>query len=558
MPHVKKLLGERLIELGVISKPDLEAALREQRRTGEILGKVLQAMGSVTEREISAALASELDIPNVGLATSAVDPELLRIVPKELALHHRLFPVSLERRVLTVAMANPYDIIAIDTIQHRTGHLVDVAAAAEADVLAAIEKHYDGHGEAATPVRAAAQQETRPDEEVPPPAAAMELDASAHEALDEIIGHAVDQGATTIHIQPDESVIRTRYRVDGVLRAGPDQPKERQVPLSTQIKQLARLDAFESARAQDGRFRFGLHGRQLDIRAAILPTTFGEDLVLRLSDESAPPAELHELGMPPDVASALEGIMAQPRGLVIVTGPRDCGKTTTLYSLLRKLNTEDRNTVTLESPVEQQLAGVRQAELPLGPGFTYAAALDAALRQEPDVVMIDEIRDLEAAQIAMRAALAGHFMLGAFHAGTAVAALRTLLDMGAEPFLLSASITALLAQRLVRKICPDCKEPAEPGAPDLEWLSANVEDGPRVCAGKGCDSCAGSGYRGRTGLFEILVPDAEMAQTIVRQAPRDELERLVAAKGMRHMTDDGKDKVLAGITTVSEVLRVTA
>ena len=340
MPHVKKLLGERLIELGVISKPDLEAALREQRRTGEILGKVLQAMGSVTEREISTALASELDIPNVGLATSAVDPELLRIVPKELALHHRLFPVSLERRVLTVAMANPYDIIAIDTIQHRTGHLVDVAAAPEADVLAAIEKHYNGQGEAATPVGAIAQQETRPDEEAPPSVATMQLDASAHEVLNEIIDHALDQDATTIHIQPDESVIRTRYRVDGMLRAGPDQPKEQQVPLSTQVKQMARLDASENARPQDGRFRFDLHGRQLDIRAAVFPTRFGEDLVLHLSGQDGPPAELHELGMSPDVASTLEEITQQPRGLVIVTGPRDCGKTTTLYSLLRKLNTE--------------------------------------------------------------------------------------------------------------------------------------------------------------------------------------------------------------------------
>ncbi|HET6203630.1 MAG TPA: GspE/PulE family protein [Planctomycetota bacterium] len=534
-------LGDRLIARSLLTHAQLEVALKEQKRTGEPLGRILVGLGFIAEEVLGAVLFDAEGSPFVSLREERPDPALLEACGEALLRRHPFVPIRREGNGLLVAMADPTDVLAVDGITRALGLPVRTVGAPREEIQAAVRAYLAGKGD-----RLDATIDGRGED----------ADAAVH-FVEGLLSHAHEVGATDIHLEPEERLLRVRFRVDGLLVPAENVPADLALAVLSRVKLLAGADISEHRLPQDGRIRFEGRAGRVDLRVSVLPTIHGENIVLRLLDAAGTVPRLDRLGLPPRIAEACRAAAARPNGLFLASGPTGSGKTTTLFALLATLDAMQRKICTTEDPVEYRLPLVRQCQVRPEIGLTFAAALRALLRQDPDVLLVGEMRDLETAQIAVRAALTGHLVLSTLHTTSAVGSLPRLLDMGIEPFLLNSTILGVLAQRLVRLLCRACAVEEEPTPGEREWLGAGLPPGARLLHPRGCPACRGGGFRGRIGIYELFTPSAASAEIAARRGSARDLAREARARGMSTLLDDGRAKVLSGSTTMGEVLRVT-
>ncbi|MEZ4387280.1 MAG: ATPase, T2SS/T4P/T4SS family [Candidatus Krumholzibacteriia bacterium] len=552
-----KRLGEILIDAGLVTAEKLDLALREQRHTGEKLGMVLQRLGICSEQEIGKVLARQAGVPIVSLVGLEVDADVLPLVERDFAEQRQVLPLKVRGSTLQVAMGNPLDLGTIDELTRQTGKYIEVVHAPVSEISDALLRSY-GAGDAGSAEIAllidAAQKALRSGVKL------NEDDSPFVRLVDRILAMGLTLGATDIHIEPEEKVMRCRYRVDGRLTQGTVLPADLQSIVITRLKILAEMNISETRVPQDGRILFHAGPRAVDLRVSTFPTVQGEGIVCRLLDKENLIVGLGKLGMPDDILLTFSRDITRPHGIVLVTGPTGSGKTTTLYSALTYLNKPDTKIITLEDPVEYELPMINQAQINTAKGFTFAKGLRAILRQDPDIILVGEIRDTETAQLAIRAALTGHLVFSTLHTNSAAGAIPRLLDMGVEPFLLSATLVSVLAQRLVRTVCPECGEPTTLGETDRELLGLTTQDleGATLRAGKGCRMCHDTGYRGRLAVFEYMHISNELRRLISEGRDATVIEAAAHAAGQRSLRDDAMLKMLAGQTTLPELLRVVS
>jgi type IV pilus assembly protein PilB len=548
----RKRLGERLLDAGLVTELQLEEALTRQQRTGEILGRALLALGHVAEDDLVRVLCAESGIAYLSGSDLVAEPAAVHAVPESLARTHTALPLREADGRLVVAMGNPFDISAVTSLERAARRPLKVVAASREALALRITEAYGEGGAARRPVV----------EGLPLPRPAMvslpalrveagaENSSTAAQLCDEIIRRGISLGATDIHVEPQEDSTRVRYRLDGLLHEGGTFPRAVHPALMSRFKILSELNIAESRLPQDGRFRIRAEGREIDLRISTFPTMHGEDVVMRILDRGRVALNLDDLGIAAEDVALFRGALARPHGLIAVTGPTGSGKTTTLYSGLTELNRTDRCVITLEDPIEYELAGVRQAQINVKAGLTFGSGLRSILRHDPDIILVGEMRDAETVQIALSAALTGHLVLTTLHTNTAAGAVPRLLDMGAEAFLLASAIQLVVSQRLVRKLCMECRALAQ--LPDGARTRFGL-DGVRVYEPRGCAACRQTGFRGRIGIFEFLPITGDVSARILVQASEDEL-RAQARRPM--LLDDGLRKVKAGLTSLDELLRV--
>ncbi|MFQ5863068.1 MAG: GspE/PulE family protein [Candidatus Brocadiales bacterium] len=563
-------LGQRLLKKGVITEEQLELALREQARTGALLGEVLNSLGFVSQEVITETLAQDAGVECLKLKECAISDEAIKLVPEAFARRHKLLPVSIDNGTLKVAMANIFDIAVIDELQVLTKCYVEVVACTEADISEALNRYYGAEG-------AAAQEITIIEEEGKPIKTLIEENirlaemqtgtgekptdvtvvAPVIKLMDLLITYAVLQDATDLHIEPDEKLIRTRYRIDGTLHQGPSLPKQLLSPITVRVKIMAGMNISETRIPQDGRVKFPVGNKVIDMRVSSFPTTFGETLAMRLLDKEKLVRGLESLGFSESNLEIFKKAIERPHGIILATGPTGSGKTTTLYSTLTYLNSLERKIITVEDPVEYELPIIRQSQINPRAGLTFSVGLRSILRQDPDVIFVGEVRDSETAEMAVRAALTGHLVFSTLHTNDAVGAVPRLLDMEIEPFLLASSLTAVIAQRLVRTICKQCKEEITPDPSLIKRLgSEEITNSTKFYYGKGCPSCRGVGHRGRIGVFELLNITPELSELIMKRADSNIIRTTAIKEGFKTLKEDGAKKVAQGITTIEEVLKL--
>jgi type IV pilus assembly protein PilB len=549
-------LGQLLLEQELVTPDQLARALEIHRATGERLGRVLLDMGIVDPEHVARLLSQQIGIPFVRLSGVALSEDVLRLLPAQMASRLQAVPLEVRDGVLTVAMVDPLDVVALDDIRRVTGMEVKVAVTTVRDFQAALNQY---------PALDVAQELAR---DLPRPPAVDEERVSLEQLrrmaeeqpvvrlVNRLIEEAVRKRASDIHIEPQERHIRIRYRIDGVLLTRGTLPEYVHAQVVSRIKIMANMDIAERRVPQDGSFQARVDGRPIDVRVSTIPAFYGEKAVLRLLDKSAPIYDLDKLGLSPANIARLRRIIRRPQGIFLLTGPTGSGKTTTLYAILNELNSEQVNIVTVEDPVEYQIAGITQMQVNPRAGVTFASALRHFLRQDPDIIMVGEIRDLETARIAVQAALTGHLVLSTLHTNDAPGAITRLLDMGIEPYLVASALEGVAAQRLVRVLCPRCREPDPYGADELRTrLGSQAPVGTYYLA-RGCDFCNYTGYRGRVAVFEIAEMDEDLRRLVVNRAPHHELKEQAVAGGMTTLLQDGLTKAAAGITSLAEVWRV--
>ena len=556
-------LAQQLLGAGLVTTVQLELAEREQERTGSNLGQMLVQLGFVDPDVLADFLGRQAGTKSVNLNRICVDQRVLAVLPLEVARQCVAMPISRQNGTLTVALADPFNVTAVDTLQQVTGLHIDLVTAPERDILNCLELYYstgETIGESIDKVlEEKAQQVAPPLEEVLSRLANKDEDAPVIRLVRQIITRAVNNRASDIHFEPEERMMRVRTRVDGVLVQDVLIPKAMQSAVSTRMKILADLDLAESNIPQDGRASVVVGGRQVNLRVSSLPTSFGENVVARILDPNSQIASLPSLGFAPDVEAAFREVLNKPYGVVLVTGPTGSGKTTTLYAVLHEVSTMEVSTFTLEDPIEYRMPLVRQTQIREEMGLTFSSGLRALLRQDPDIILVGETRDTETAQLMVRAALTGHLVFSTLHTNDAPGAVPRLIDMGVDPFLLPASLLAVLAQRLVRTICPNCKEEVKEPHQMLERMKIEPPPGAalRLWRGAGCAECNRTGYRGRAGVFELMTLSERFHDPILHRAGAPEYLRLAREQGMRTMFEDGMLKAAQGVTTVEELLRVT-
>ncbi len=558
MTQVKtKRLGQILIEAGTITPEKLEMALGEQKQTGEKLGMALQRLGICSEKEVARVLAGQAGVDCVELAHLDVARDALDLIDRQYAEKKALMPLRLDGSTLQVAMANPLDLMTTDELSHLTGKYIEVVHAPESEIRDAQVRHYgataDEAGDTPHLIEMAKQALV----------SGMKLgeeDSPFIRLVDMLIRRGVVEGATDIHIEPEEKVLRCRYRIDGRLHPGAILPHELLAIVITRFKIMAELDISESRVPQDGRIFFDTGRRKVDLRVSTFPTVHGEGIVCRILDKENLIVGLDYLGMPEAMGVRFRRDITKPNGIVLVTGPTGSGKTTTLYSALTFLNKPDTKIITLEDPVEYELPVINQAQINTNKGFTFAKGLRAILRQDPDILLVGEIRDVETAQMAIRAALTGHLVFSTLHTNSAAGAIPRLLDMGVEPFLLSATLVSVVAQRLIRTVCAECGQPAEPDPVDLDALDLTADDiaGGTHREGAGCSLCRHSGYRGRKAIFEYLAVDQVIRRMIAAGQDGGAIADEALKQGQRTLRDDALEKYRNGETTLKEVMKVVA
>ena len=553
MKVIRKRLGELLMESGKINEEQLERALASQKKSGDRLGKVVVSLGFITEMDLLRLLETHLEIPLVDLSTSVPEREATQMIPGSLAERHQLIPLRKRGNKLIVAMSDPTNFFAIDDVRMVTNSEIEPVIASEGDIQRAISTAY---GVAEMVEKAVTQLQK---EEL---SGLMELetadDAPIISIVNSLISQAIKATASDIHLEPMEKVMRVRFRVDGVLREVVQFPKHAQAALISRIKIMSEMDIAEKRSPQDGRIRVQEAGRAVDLRVSTLPTIYGEKIVMRILDQKAVILDIGALGYTEANLQKYRKMFHQSYGMVLVTGPTGSGKTTTLYSTLMELNTPAKNIITVEDPVEYRLPGINQVQVNPKAGLMFASGLRSILRQDPNIIMVGEIRDQETAEIAIRAALTGHLVLSTLHTNDAAGAVTRLIDMGIEPFLVASSVLGVIAQRLVRRICPDCIETYMPesNSPECMFVSEGVEQCLPLFRGKGCLRCGNTGYRGRIAIHEVLPMSSEIRDMVTRRTSTDEMARQAQKDGMRTMQQDGIEKALAGKTTVQEVMRV--
>lgn len=538
-------LGELLLSRNLITAEDIERALELQRERGDKIGKILVDLGYVAMRDVLAALSEQLQVPLVQLdGPPAVSPETEKLAPRFLR-QFRCLPYAVRDQTLTLAIADPLDLETIAAVQQCTGLIVQPALAGEQEILDAIDRYFEGQKqEAETELESGASEDLEQLRD-------MASEAPVIRLVNATIAQAVEKRASDIHIEPFEKEFRVRFRVDGVLYNQETPPRELKAAIISRVKLMAKLNIAERRLPQDGRIKVKTLGREVDLRVSTLPTLYGESVVMRLLDRSAGDFyDLRRLGFDNKMLGRMEYYTSLPHGIFLVTGPTGSGKSTTLYSALKRINQSDKKIITIEDPVEYQMDGINQIHVNPQIGLTFSAGLRHIVRQDPDVIMVGEIRDRETADIAIRAALTGHFVYSTLHTNDAPSAITRLTDMGVENYLLTSSLVSVLAQRLVRVICLGCKAPAEKRmAPDGEEV--------QTYRGAGCESCFGSGYTGRVGIFELMELNDELRQLIMANADASKLTLAARKNGMRSLREDGWLKVRQGVTTADELMRVT-
>ncbi len=558
MAKVKtKRMGEILVEAGIVTPDKLEMALGEQKQTGEKLGMVLQRLGICSEKEISRVLAGQAGVDTIDLTQINIDHHAMDLIDSEFAEQRSLVAIEHHGSTLKVALANPMDLETIDQLGRMTGNYIEVVHAPESEIQDVLVRVFGNQSDGFAEIPGLIEQAQRA------LASGVQLgdgDSPFIRLVDKLIGQGVTEGATDIHIEPEEKVLRCRYRIDGHLIQGAVLPGELLGIVVTRIKILAEMNISESRVPQDGRILFDTGRKSVDLRVSTFPTVHGESIVCRILDKESLIVGLERLGMPGSIYEPFRRDITRPNGIILVTGPTGSGKTTTLYSALTYLNKPDTKIITLEDPVEYELPVINQAQINNAKGFTFAKGLRAILRQDPDILLVGEIRDVETAQLAIRAALTGHLVFSTLHTNSAAGAIPRLLDMGIEPFLLSATLVSVLAQRLVRTICKDCGEPSVPDPGDLELLGLTSEDlvDCQTMAGKGCPLCRQTGYRGRMAVFEYLRVDGEIRKMIAAGRDAGEIEEAARAGGQSMLREDALGRFKSGLTTAAEVLKVGA
>ncbi len=566
-------IGEIFIRTGLITPDQLSQALDKQKllKRQESLGDVLVSMGFITERDRVRCLGEQWGVPFIDLTDLEVDSSIIKLVPQNAARKLKALPVAKKNGKLTVAMKNPLDIFAIDEVRMLSGVEVEPAIAVEEDIINAIGRLYRAQTNVSEQVEGVIKEFETGDidftaADVPDDDEDISLEhlrelseeAPVVKLANLIISRGVQDGASDIHIEPQKETVRVRLRIDGILHEIMQIPKKVQASLISRFKIMAEMDIATKRTPQDGRIGAVIDGRQYDFRVSTLPSVFGEKIVLRILDKSAISIGLHKLGLLPETLERFENLISRTYGIILVTGPTGSGKSTTLYSVLSKLNSGEKNILTIEDPVEYEVAGLTQVQINPRAGLTFAAGLRTMLRQDPDIAMVGEIRDAETATIATEAALTGHLVLSTLHTNDAPGALTRMVDMGIEPFLIASSVIGVMAQRLVRLVCPKCKEQYQPPRDAIKRLGIEVDGDARVTfyRGRGCDHCRGNGYKGRLGVYELLVINDRIRDLVLQKSSSHVVREAAIECGMKTLKDDAIAKILLGQTTLEECLRV--
>ncbi len=562
MAKKHRTLEDILLERGLIGEKELNEALEEQKTSGENLGHILARNGFISADNLCKSLAIQFGMETVKPSDYQIDKEIFNKIPAALARRHRILPLKMDDNTLTVAMADPLSLPVLDNLQVMLGCKVEGVLATEDEITKALNKYY-GTGEESieTVIQDISERDISflSEEEDSTAEEDLEDEAPVIKLVSLIILEAFRSRASDIHLEPLPNRFRVRYRVDGVCYEVPAPPKRLQGSILSRIKIMAGIDIAEKRLPQDGRIKLNLLGKEVDLRVSTLPTLHGESVVLRILDKSSLLLDLADLGFLHEDEERFQTLLKLPFGIILVTGPTGSGKTTTLYASLNKINQPDKKLITVEEPVEYQLSGINQTQVRTEIGLTFARVLREILRQAPDVIMVGEIRDRETAEIAIRSALTGHLVFSTLHTNDAPSAVTRLIDMGIKPFLVSSSIQGIMAQRLVRVICPKCKESYQPPGDELLEIGLSLEDvsGVEFYRGKGCPECNQMGYRGRQGIFEVLIVSDSIRDLILKRASSSEIREKARSLGMRTLREDGWQKVFKGVTTVAEVVRVT-
>jgi type IV pilus assembly protein PilB len=563
--QLRKPLGELLLDRGYLRPEQLQRALEEQRASGgrKLLGEVLIGMKLLGEDQIAEVLAQSYGVPFAKISPRLADPKVIPILPREFLLKHTVLPLFLVENVLTVAVAEPTDLFLQEELARVSGKAVQIVAGTARDIRATLETYLpndqifviDEIIEEVRPEEFALVEKQKED--------ITSLEAAAKDSpvvkiVNYCIYTAVKEGASDIHIEPDDGSFRVRFRIDGALVERLRPPYQMHAAVASRIKIMAGLDIAERRLPQDGGIHVVMDKRPIDLRVSTMPGKAGEKVVIRVIDNDKSGVNLEKLGFGYDTLKTWRRLIAQPNGILLVTGPTGSGKSSTLYASVAELNNEDTNICTVEDPVEYKLPGVNQSQVNEKAGFTFASALRSLLRQDPDVIMVGEVRDQETARLATQASLTGHLVFSTLHTNDAASAITRLINLGVEPYLVAATVGGVLAQRLVRKLCPHCKLPQQPSAVDakqIEKVTGKPTD--QVFKAKGCEKCRNMGYSGRIGIYELFVPDERIVELISQNAPLNDIRKLAVDAGMVTLRADGLSKVAAGVTTLDEVFRAT-
>jgi len=557
-------LGDLLVREGLITREQLQQALEQQQGSGQRLGYVLVKSGMVQEIEITKMLARQFRVPAVDLSRFEVDAKIIKLIPPDVAVKHYVLPLKREGRTLTVAMADPTDVTVIEDLKFITRFDIFPVIAGEYTLRTAIERYYEAtDAQLETLLRDMEEAEDleviEEDEDEDAPTQIGD-DAPVVKLINGILTDAVKRGASDVHIEPFEKEIRVRYRIDGALLEVMKPPFKLRAALTSRVKIMSALNIAERRVPQDGRIKLKMGNRVIDFRVSTLPVIFGEKIVLRILDKSNLTLDLQKFGFEPQAEEDLMRAILNPYGMVLVTGPTGSGKTTTLYSALSRINTIEVNIMTAEDPVEYNIHGINQVLVRTQIGMTFAAALRAFLRQDPNIIMVGEIRDLETGSIAIKASLTGHLVLSTLHTNDAPSTVTRLVDMGIEPFNVASAVNLIVAQRLVRRICSDCKSEHQYSSEELAALGISEEEAAGITfyKGEGCDTCGNTGYKGRQGIYEVMALSPELRRQILRAASTAELQEQAVKEGMLTLRMDGMHKIRKGITTLEEVVKETA
>ena len=568
MVSLKDRLTEILINNKLLTQEQLESALSVQKEKGGKLSDIIVSLKFVKESELITTLSQGLGLPLIDLKRFKIDYEIVKIIPINIARHYQIIPISKMGDTITLAMADPLNIFAIDHVQALTGYKINPIISSSQDIIQTIDLSYPDTAKGiiedlVKEMSASSIELIREEKEILP--SDQELSRISYEApviqiTNMMLEDGVKKKASDILIEPFSKKLRIRFRVDGVLQEEKSPPKSMHASIVSRLKVMSDLNIAEHRLPQDGRFKVKLSGREVDFRVSILPSSFGEKVAVRILDKSQATLDLEKLGFSKEMVEKVQRVAKLPHGMMLVCGPTGSGKSTTLYSILKYVDSPDKNLVTVEDPVEYQLEGVNQVTARPEIGLTFASALRSILRQDPNVIMIGEIRDFETVDIAIKSALTGHLVLSTLHTTTAAGAIVRLVNMGVEPYLINSSLVCVVSQRLVRKICPYCKEEyivKKEIVSNLK-LNLNFETNPKFFRGKGCTRCFNMGYSGRTGIAEVLLLTPSIRELILARAQEHVIKVQSRKEGMRTLREDGLAQVLKGITTLEEVLRVTA
>jgi type IV pilus assembly protein PilB len=549
LKKTRKRLGDLLVEAGLITEQQLLSTLKD-KNSNQKLGDALLERGYITEQQLISVLEIQLGIPHISLYRYPFDTSLFNLIPKDVARRKLLVPLKKEGDKLFVAMADPMDFYAIDDLRLSTGFQIETVISTKDDILKSIQKYYEVEDGFQDLLAEIAPNEKVLEEKV------IDQDSPIVRLVNQILLNGLMQKASDIHIDPQETKVVVRYRVDGVLRIERVLPKHMQNILIARIKILANLDITEYRIPQDGRMKLNVDFHSMDLRVSLLPTVYGEKVVLRILDLGSTLSDLDKLGFNKLNLNRFQTMIEKPTGIVLITGPTGSGKSSTLYAALNRLNSEEVNIITIEDPVEYQLEGINQIQVNPNVGMTFAAGLRSILRQDPNIVMIGEIRDKETAEIAVRASLTGHLVLSTLHTNDSLGTITRLIDMGVEPFLVASSLSGIISQRLVRKICRDCKEEHVPTKREIEIFSKRGIKIDKVVKGRGCASCNMTGYKGRMAIHEVLTMNDEIRRAIMNEAGFQTLREIAVKHKTVFLIDDGLLKIKQGLTTTEEVLKV--